>query len=75
MFNKKLYVIVKECLPGMYPKIVKAMFINKSIVHPTSKSTPNGGKITAKMNLKMSEHVRAMAYFLSQVIEMFQKGI
>ncbi|CAG8480973.1 7020_t:CDS:2 [Paraglomus brasilianum] len=41
----------------MYPKIVKAMFINKSIVHPTSKSTPNGGKITAKINLKMSEHV------------------
>jgi hypothetical protein len=39
---------------------VSAMLISRSQQHPTSSSTPIGGRKTAKMNLNMSMHVKAI---------------
>lgn len=36
------------------PKMVRTMLINRSAPQPTSRKTPRGGRITAKMNLQMS---------------------
>lgn len=47
-------------IPGIYPKMVKTMLRSKALPIPTSKNTPRGGKITAKMILKISEQVKAI---------------
>lgn len=47
-------------IPGMYPKTVKRILRSNAPPQPVSRNTPNGGKMTANMNLKMSEQVRAM---------------
>lgn len=44
----------------MYPKMVKMTLRNNAPEHPSSRKTPNGGKITAKINLMISEQVTAM---------------
>lgn len=49
-----------KILPGMYPNKVKPQFINKSTPQPFSARTPRGGKIIARINLQISEHVRAI---------------
>lgn len=40
--------------------IVKIMLIKREAAHPTSKKTPKGGNIKAKINLKISENVHAI---------------
>jgi len=47
-------------IPGIKPSRVRRMLITKSWPHPFSARTPNGGRNTARMNLKMSVHVNAM---------------
>lgn len=47
-------------IPGMYPRQVRAMLMRKSHPQPFSSITPRGGRMMAKMNLKISEQVRAM---------------
>lgn len=47
-------------IPGMKPKIVKMIFKNNGVVQPTSKNTPNGGKMIAAMILMISEQVKAI---------------
>lgn len=49
-------------IPGIYPKIVKMMLINNELEHPLSVNTPNGGKIIAKNNLKISVQVNAIFF-------------
>ncbi|CAG8603377.1 3234_t:CDS:1, partial [Racocetra fulgida] len=39
---------------------VNSTLINKSSPHPRSRTTPSGGKIMAKITLKISENVRAI---------------
>lgn len=47
-------------IPGIKPSSVSKQQINNDMPHPVSRKTPNGGKITAPMNLKMSEQVKAI---------------
>jgi hypothetical protein len=47
-------------IPGINPKQVRPMLIRRSTPHPFSASTPRGGRMTARMNLQMSVHVKAM---------------
>jgi len=49
-------------MPGIYPRIVNNILMAKSLLHPTSKNTPRGGKIMAAMNLKISLHVSTIFY-------------
>ena len=48
-------------IPGMKPKIVNRQQISKEVPHPVSMKTPKGGNITAPMNLKISEKVKAIS--------------
>lgn len=43
-------------MPGIYPRIVNRMLIRRSAPHPRSRKTPRGGKIMARMILKISLH-------------------
>lgn len=52
-------------MPGMNPKMVNAMLINKSTPQPFSANTPSGGKMTAKMILQISEQVNGMIGWLA----------
>jgi hypothetical protein len=47
-------------IPGINPRMVKRTLITKSLLHPLSKKTPNGGKIIANRILKISEQVNAI---------------
>lgn len=49
-------------IPGINPRSVSKQQIINEVPHPVSKKTPNGGKITAPMNLKMSEQVKAIFF-------------
>jgi hypothetical protein len=60
------YRINIKLLPGMYPKIVSRMLMQRSTVHPTSKKTPNGGSITAAMSLQMSRQVTGILRLLEE---------
>lgn len=47
--------------PGIQARSVSRMLTKTSLSHaPFSEKTPSGGRMTAKMNLKMSLQVRAM---------------
>lgn len=48
-------------MPGIYPRIVSKIFSQKAPVKPTSKKTPSGGRMIAKMIFKISIEV---FYFL-----------
>lgn len=50
-------------MPGMKPRMVRAMLISRSTPHPFSASTPNGGRMTAKMILQMSLQVKGIFSF------------
>jgi hypothetical protein len=56
----------KRHIPGIYPRQVSAMLMRKSHPQPFSSNTPRGGRMTAKINLKMSEQVRAIVILLSE---------
>jgi len=47
-------------IPGIKPRSVSPILINKSTPHPFSKNTPRGGRRNAKINLQISLHVNAM---------------
>jgi len=47
-------------IPGIYPRQVRRMLINKSAPQPRSKNTPSGGRRTAQMMEKMSLPAPAM---------------
>jgi len=47
-------------IPGIYPRHVSTTFNSKVQLHPTSKKTPNGGRIIAKIALMGSVQVRAI---------------
>jgi len=54
-------MMYKACkIPGMNPRIVKIIFKNNGLVQPTSRKTPNGGKMIAAMILMISEQVKAI---------------
>ncbi|CAG8699186.1 751_t:CDS:1, partial [Gigaspora rosea] len=44
----------------MYPSNVNRILITKSSPHPRSSTTPSGGKMMAKITLKISENVIAI---------------
>jgi hypothetical protein len=47
-------------IPGRYPRMVKRMLIRRSELHPRSRKTPSGGRMTAKMILQISLAVKGM---------------
>jgi len=58
-----LQIIYSACIiPGTNPIIVKIMLIIKSIPIPLSKKTPSGGKMIAKIILKISEQVNGILF-------------
>ena len=44
----------------MKPRIVRAMLMRRSALHPRSKNTPIGGKMMAKMILQISVQVNGI---------------
>lgn len=41
-------------MPGMKPRMVRAMLMSRSAPQPRSRKTPRGGRMMAKMILQMS---------------------
>jgi hypothetical protein len=48
----------------MKPRMVNRQQINKEVPQPVSMKTPKGGNMIAPMNLKISEQVKAIFYFI-----------
>lgn len=55
-------------MPGTYPKIVSKMLSQNAPVNPTSRNTPNGGKIIAKMIFKMSMDFYSLVIVIERTI-------
>lgn len=47
-------------MPGMNPSMVSAMLISRSTPQPFSANTPNGGSMTARIILQISEQVNGI---------------
>lgn len=63
-------------MPGTYPRIVSKMLSQNAPVNPTSRNTPNGGKIIAKMIFKMSMDFYSLVIVIERTItDLFMEAI